>query len=541
MALSGSFNTSTGPYGCYFKFDWTATQDISGNKSTVTWTVTLQGSQIDVFSRKVSVNGAIQGYGYPYDGNYPQENHTIGWTAFSGTTVIPHSADGSGSFNVSMWANLYYSYPYLGYYNCTGSISFSLDTIPRNPWTTTGCTITNSQVVGQIVAGHSVSTFNVTTSRGDGDAPSIAKYRLYDSNNRLLKESNSNNFTYTVPFINSSTSSITYKVSAVDSYGMETNKYTCPAFTAKRYVQGSFTTDPTSRRYDTQEGQVDESIGKSALCEISFSNSTIGGSSITTTVRVEVNGSYGTTTSSPTSLIVGNDTLNGTSSYNVLYTLYDGVTSLANSTVQVTDIISVSFHTIHLHKDGHGIGFGVESSDGYVDVDNMEFRLNDGVSYGQMSAGFITGNHQDHGLYSYGYVDSNNQFHSDPMWLLKRDNTGAVTVAGGVETYTNLISRTSGLQRSSNTIKKSGNVVTATLVLSGDGADHYVGNNLFEGTMSSLRPATDVMGVGYYGNMVYIGWLKSNGDVIIRLSGYADHYTFSSGSPVVISWTYITN
>ena len=376
MALSGSFNTNTGPYGCYFKFDWTATQDIPGNKSTVSWTVTLQGSQIDVFSRKVSVNGAIKGYGYPYDNNYPQENHTIGWVAFSGTTVVPHSTDGSGSFNVSMWANLFYSYPYLGYYNCTGSISFTLDTIPRNPWTTTGCTITNTQVVGEIVAGYSVSSFNVTTDRGDGDAPSIAKYKLYDSSNKLLKESDSNNFTYTVPLIDSATKSITYIVSAVDSYGMETNKFTCSSFTAKQYVQGGFTSSPLSQRC-LSDGTLDE-IGQYALCQISFDNSSIGGVDITTSVIIEINSDTQTTTTSPTALIVGNNTLLGSSSYDVEYTLYDSVTSLANSTVIATDIISVSFRTMNLASDGHGVGFGVAATSGYLDINTMVPRHGDG-------------------------------------------------------------------------------------------------------------------------------------------------------------------
>ena len=378
----------------------------------------------------------------------------------------------------------------------------------------------------------------MTTSRGDGDAPSIAKYRLYDSNDRFLKEFNSNNFTYTVPNITTTTKSITYKVSAVDSYGMETNKFTCPAFTAKRYVQGSFTTDPTSRRYDTQEGQVDESIGKSALCEISFSNSTIGGSSITTTVRVEVNGSYGTTTSSPTSLIVGNDTLNGTSSYNVLYTLYDGVTSLANSTVQVTDIISVSFHTIHLHKDGHGIGFGVESSDGYVDVDNMEFRLNDGVSYGQMSAGFITNNHQDHGLYSYGYVDSNNTFHSDPMWLIKRDNTGAVSLGGASGIYTDKVTRNGGHGAiSSQSLTVWGKIAVLSLLIVGDG---NVGpyERYFKGTLASgFRPTQTIY--------LDTNWYDHDCKITIDTNGNIDFYqpfnnTFGfNGSSIEATLVYI--
>ena len=435
------------------------------------------------------------------------------------------------------------SYPGCGNrFNTTGSGSWELKQIPRNPATITGVTISNTyhtySGTNYTVAGYDTTSLNISTTLGD--APSISNYKVYYGTT-LVYDGASSTPSFTVPQISSNNASIQYKVIATDSYGMQTNTYSVTAFTAYKYTRGDATTDPLTQRC-LQNGTLDEE-GTYALCKISFSKSQIGTTQITTTITATINGSSGTSTTSPTAIIVGGGNLLNNKSYEVAYKISDLITT--TPVVIATDIISVSFYTMHITGDGKGIAFGEAATTGFFDVDNMEFRVNEAIStsanHGKMAVGFLSGDNQNHGLYSYGYINSSNQFVSDPKWLIKRDNTGTVTIAGGgVETYSNLINRTSGLQRSSNTIKKSGNVVSATLVMSGDGADHYVGNNIFEGTMSSLRPATDVMGVGYYGNMVYIGWLKSNGNVIIRLSGYADHYNFSSGSPVVISWTYIT-
>lgn len=139
MALSGTLNTSgyydsSSPY--YIQFTWTATQSIANNTSTVSWSAKIQGGVSsgyynNLFSRWISVNGSVQGYGVPYDGNYPQTQVTNGYTVYSGTTTVNHNADGTGSFAVSIKANIEFSYPALNYYNTSGSTTFTLDSIPR--------------------------------------------------------------------------------------------------------------------------------------------------------------------------------------------------------------------------------------------------------------------------------------------------------------------------------------------------------------------------------------------------------------------------
>lgn len=99
----------------------------------------------------------------------------------------------------------------------------------------------------------------------------------------------------------------------------------------------------------------------------------------------------------------------------------------------------------------------------------------------------------------------------------------------------NSISHTSGLGITAQTLKKWGRVATVTLVLTGDGAWHAAGSDIFSGKIN-LPPATDVMGCGYYSSSVYVGWMKSDGSINIRLS---QGTTFSPGSPIYISWTFV--
>lgn len=103
------------------------------------------------------------------------------------------------------------------------------------------------------------------------------------------------------------------------------------------------------------------------------------------------------------------------------------------------------------------------------------------------------------------------------------------------ESTLNPITRSSGLGITAQTLKKWGRVATVTLVLTGDGAYHGAGSDIFSGTIS-IPPSTDVMGCGYYSSTIYTGWMKSDGSINIRLS---QAVTFSAGSPIYISWTFV--
>ena len=126
---------------------------------------------------------------------------------------------------------------------------------------------------------------------------------------------------------------------------------------------------------------------------------------------------------------------------------------------------------------------------------------------------------------------------NQPIYL----NAGTPTAATTVTTATSgIVTRSGGLGITSQSGSYWGRVAQLTLTLNGDGAWHNKGDNIFTGTVASgWRPKTDIMGVGYYSDMVYTGWITSGGAITIRLTGYSSGVTFTSGSPVVISWTYL--
>lgn len=121
MALSGS--VSSGKYdGRYYQVSWTATQNVSTNKSTITWKLYAKGGSDSWYAErtlKVVVAGKTV-----VDKTEREERYT--GLIDSGTVTVTHSNDGTKSFSVSIKAAVYTSSV-----NCTGSKTFTLTTIAR--------------------------------------------------------------------------------------------------------------------------------------------------------------------------------------------------------------------------------------------------------------------------------------------------------------------------------------------------------------------------------------------------------------------------
>lgn len=130
MALSGSFNTnkyttqSSGTIG--LNLSWSATQDIETNTTTIRWELksngtmgrdmAVTGGPITVVIGGVTVlsqTGRFRVYG---GGRYYQ----------AASVTIPHDEDGTKEISMSVRAALYSSSV-----NCTGSATYTLDTINR--------------------------------------------------------------------------------------------------------------------------------------------------------------------------------------------------------------------------------------------------------------------------------------------------------------------------------------------------------------------------------------------------------------------------
>ena len=126
MALSGSFTTNNlYEYSVNFSatLSWTATQDIQNNTSTVSWSIRANtdgpGYRRTVYNVEVTVDGT------PTTSNR-NTAYGDGATIWSGSKVVTHNSDGTKSLNIGLRIQVgQYSY------NCSGSGSWSLDTIPR--------------------------------------------------------------------------------------------------------------------------------------------------------------------------------------------------------------------------------------------------------------------------------------------------------------------------------------------------------------------------------------------------------------------------
>lgn len=122
MALSGEFYTS-GYEGRCWKFSWSASQNIGGNTSTISYNVEAVGGSAGWYMTgpcKVVVAG-IEVY-----------NNTGRWKQYkgsltSGSVTVNHNDNGTASFSASISSAIYYYADGTG----NGSGTWSLDTIPR--------------------------------------------------------------------------------------------------------------------------------------------------------------------------------------------------------------------------------------------------------------------------------------------------------------------------------------------------------------------------------------------------------------------------
>ncbi len=123
MALNGTLNSGNFQ-GRYVQFSWTAKQDIAKNQSTISWTLKGAGDATSSWYYSAPFYVAIGGE-VVYEGGSRVQLYK-GTQVASGTKVIKHNDSGAASFAVSIKAAIYSAS-----YNCSGSKTFTLDTIPR--------------------------------------------------------------------------------------------------------------------------------------------------------------------------------------------------------------------------------------------------------------------------------------------------------------------------------------------------------------------------------------------------------------------------
>lgn len=159
MALSGSVTTSSSS-GRSVTLNWSATQSIANNTSTVSWTLVGSGSAsgwVRVSELRVTINGTQVYY-------RDSSNHTdcySGTQLASGSTTISHNSDGTKSFkSITVYA---YSKPAVSSFTAARSTSDATKMIVKANWTFASVNSKNS-ATGTLY--YKLSTSNSWTTYG---------------------------------------------------------------------------------------------------------------------------------------------------------------------------------------------------------------------------------------------------------------------------------------------------------------------------------------------------------------------------------------
>ena len=124
MASSGSFNTS-GYSGRYLVFSWSTTnRDITNNRTTISWTLKGAGGSTTSWYQAGNFRVTIDGQQVYYSSTRIKLYN--GTTVASGSFTLNHDSAGNRSFGAYAEAGIY-----TVAVNCSGSGSWTLDTIPR--------------------------------------------------------------------------------------------------------------------------------------------------------------------------------------------------------------------------------------------------------------------------------------------------------------------------------------------------------------------------------------------------------------------------
>ena len=123
MAKVSSGTVKTSSYdGRYYQLDWTSTQSIPNNQTTISWTLKAVGGNSGWYAER-TLNVVIGGV-TAYSKTDRVERRT--GTITSGTRVVNHNSVGDATITIAINAAVYVSTV-----NCTGSSTFDLANIPR--------------------------------------------------------------------------------------------------------------------------------------------------------------------------------------------------------------------------------------------------------------------------------------------------------------------------------------------------------------------------------------------------------------------------
>lgn len=179
MALSGRLTTNAPWDGRYFTLDWSATQNVAGNYSDISWTLSAVGGNHSWYTTGPLV-AAINGYEVYRNNN--RVNMYAGVVA-SGTYRLTHKSDGtSGSIVFAVAAAVYYSST-----NIDSWYADTINTIPRaSTWNT--C---NNGTLG--------TNQTVTINRASSSFRTTITYNCGGTTGTLINKADGTSFTINLP------------------------------------------------------------------------------------------------------------------------------------------------------------------------------------------------------------------------------------------------------------------------------------------------------------------------------------------------------
>lgn len=206
MALSGSVKTSTYDGRCV-QLSWTASQSVSNNTSTISWTLKGAGSASAAWYMSGNFSVTIDGASVYSTSASNRIKLYNGTTIASGKKTLTHGSDGKKSFKVELKAAIYNSAQ-----NCTGSQTFTLDTIPR------ASTLKYSD-------GTMGTAMNLTVTRASNSFKHNLVCKFGSQSDTIATNSTQTSFSYTPPLSmasqipNRTTGSGTFVLTTLDSSG----------------------------------------------------------------------------------------------------------------------------------------------------------------------------------------------------------------------------------------------------------------------------------------------------------------------------------
>ncbi|MED0689963.1 DUF859 family phage minor structural protein [Bacillus licheniformis] len=181
MALSGSARGSGTPR---LRIDWSATQSIANNRSTVTAKVYLEADYYINFSAtkygSVTVNGVTRNFS-----TSSRYSGTGSWLLTTQTFTVNHNSDGTKSFNFSAKYDIKITYSGSWLNTISASGSGTLNTIPRAS--------SISSIVGNTIG----SPITVNISRASSSFTHEVIYDLPDGSRRAMWEGVGTSKTFT--------------------------------------------------------------------------------------------------------------------------------------------------------------------------------------------------------------------------------------------------------------------------------------------------------------------------------------------------------